>query len=359
MAPSSDWSVVRELRAQLPAGVFELRPWRLLWLPVHLAIVGAATFLIATRDVDFFTPLLSIVIGFSFAGLAFLAHETLHGSVVRRLALRRLVGLVSFAPFCLSPRLWMAWHNRVHHGHTNVPGSDPDAYPTLTEYENDARARLMVEVGAPGLGRFRGLITLLSGLSVQSLHMLIVAQRRGYLPKKQYRIALAETLSTVVFWASIGALIGPLAFLFAFVLPLALANAVVMAHIVTNHSLSRTGENLDDLDTSLSVTVPRWFDFYTLGFGYHVEHHMFPAMSGGSAPVVHRELLRRYPERYQVLPLWRALWLVHRTPRVHTETGRLVDPKTRRSVPTLPRLNRLETGSRPSDPPPSARLLLT
>lgn len=328
------------------------------WLPVHVALVSAATFLIATHDFSWFTPLLSLVIGASFAGLAFLAHETLHGSVVKRLWLRRLVGFVSFAPFCLSPRLWMAWHNRVHHGHTNVPGSDPDAYPTTQEYENDARARLMVEAGAPGLGRLRGLITLFCGLSVQSLHMLITARRRGYLPTKQYCVALLETLGAVALWTGVALLVGPLAFLFVFVVPLALGNAVVMAHIVTNHSLSRTGEGLDDLDTSLSVTVPRWFDFYTLGFGYHVEHHLFPSMSGGAAPVVHRELLRLYPERYQALPLGRALWLVHQTPRVHTDTGRLVDPKTSRSVPTLPRLNRLETGSRPSDPPPSARLLL-
>lgn len=64
-------------------------------------------------------PLLSLVIGTSFAGLTFLGHETLHGAVLRGRALPRLVGFIGFLPFVISPRLWVAWHNRVHHGNTN------------------------------------------------------------------------------------------------------------------------------------------------------------------------------------------------------------------------------------------------
>ena len=74
-------------------------------------------------------------------------------------------------------------------------------------------------------------------------------------------------------------LVGPLPFLFAFGLPLVVANCIVMAFILTNHSLSPlTGVN-DALANSLSVTTPRFVEWLTLGFGFHVEHHIFAAMS--------------------------------------------------------------------------------
>jgi fatty acid desaturase len=61
--------------------------------------------------------------------------------------------------------------------------------------------------------------------------------------------------------------------------PLLVANAIVMAFILTNHSLSPRVEIDDPLASGLSVTVPRWLEWITLRFGYHVEHHLFPAMS--------------------------------------------------------------------------------
>src|SRR5690606_1223425 len=113
----------------------------------------------------------------SFAGLAFLAHELLHGAIVRDRRVRRVLGGLCFAPFAISQRLWTAWHNREHHLHTNQPGRDPDAYPTLEEYNENRSARLMVELGAPGLGRLRGLVTLFTGLSVQNFQVLVTARR--------------------------------------------------------------------------------------------------------------------------------------------------------------------------------------
>src|SRR5204862_6715984 len=120
-----------------------------------------------------------------------------------------------------------------------------------------------------------------------------------YLSRRQLTWAVAETLLGVAVWAALGVAIGPLPFLFAFVIPLMIGNAVVMSYIFTNHSLSPLGDVNDPLLNSLSVTTPRVLEILHLQFGYHVEHHLFPAMSGRHARRVREELVRLWPDRYQ------------------------------------------------------------
>ena len=120
-----------------------------------------------------------------------------------------------------------------------------------------------------------------------------------------------------------------------FVLPLIFANTIIMAYILTNHGLSPLTEVNDPLAHTLSVTVPKWFEIATLGFGFHVEHHLFPAMSTHRAPAV-RDLLRaRYPTRYQSMSLATAVVELHRTSRIYSDATTLVDPTTGTTWPTL------------------------
>jgi fatty acid desaturase len=274
----------REIRPLLRPGAFAPAHSRLLWLPVHFAVIGLSTAALAGHWVSWWlAPLFSLVIGLSFSGLTFLGHETLHGAVVRERRVRRLVGFLGFLPFVVSPRLWIAWHNQVHHGNTNRAGVDPDAYPTLDEYDQSRSVRIATDYGAPGRRRLRGALSLLIGFTVQSTHMLLVAGKRRYLSPREHAWAVIESLFGVALWASLACLIGPLPFLFAFALPLVVANAVVMAFILTNHSLSPlTGDN-DALANSLSVTTPRLVEWLTLGFGVHVSHHLVAAWTARHA----------------------------------------------------------------------------
>lgn len=343
-------SVEGELRRELPTEVFSPRRVRLLWLPVHLGtIVGAFWFHgeIARWGL---LPVASLFVGLAFGGLLFVGHETLHGAIVRNRFWMRVVGFLCMTPLNLSPRLWMAWHNRTHHPNTNRPGKDPDAYPTREEYERSSLARFTLDVAAPGEGRARGLLTHLVGFSLQSAHVLLAAKGLG-LSRRQRVFVWLETLAMVALWTNVAFLVGGTSFFWLYGVPLLIANAIVMTFIVTNHSLSRTGDHVDTLESSLSVTVPRFVDLYTLGFGYHVEHHLFPTMSHYHGPRVRELLRRRYPSRYQSLPLGRALRLLYRTPRVHLAPDRLWSPKTGAVHPTLPEL----LGPRVDAAPASAR----
>jgi fatty acid desaturase len=309
---------------------------RLLWLPVHYAVVTLCTIAIARSWVALpYQLALSLLIGASFAGLTFVGHEALHGAIVRSRPGRRLVGWLGFLPFAVSPRLWEAWHNRVHHGHTNHPGIDPDAYPTLAEYSASRSLQRVTDWLSPGRGRAAGVISLLVGFSVQSTHMLVAARRQKFLSRREYGIALFESGTSWLLIAGLACAIGPLPFLLAFGLPLLVGNSIIMSLILTNHSLSPHTDVNDPLINSLSVSGPRVLEWLTLGFGFHVEHHLFPAMSGRHARELRSIVRARWPERYQGMPYLRALWLLHRSPRVYRNDTTLVDPVRGDVWPTL------------------------
>ena len=306
-----------------------------MWLAVHLATAVAGIVAVALGVGGLWlAPLLALVIGHGFAGMAFVAHETLHGSVVQGRRLRHAIGWFGFLPFALSPTLWVGWHNRVHHGHTMEDGVDPDAYPTLERYARSLRTRVGDHM-TPGRGRWAGVMTLAVGFTVQSLTILVQGRRAARLSRRQHLRSIAETALGVAVWAVVGAAIGPAPFLFAFVIPLLVGNALVITYILTNHSLSPLTAVNDPLVNSLSVTTPRLVSALHLQFGYHVEHPLFPAMSPRHASRVRDELVRLWPERYQSMPLWRAFGRLWSTARVYATPRVLHDPRSGRAWPAL------------------------
>jgi fatty acid desaturase len=327
---------VRQVKPLLPAAAFAPARSRALWTPIHYANIFALTWALASGWVPWpLWPVVSLAIGGSMAGVTFVAHEALHGGVVRGRVLIRLIGFLGFMPFCVSPQLWTAWHNRAHHNHCGQPVDDPDMYPTLAEYRASGRIRFFVNAFSLGCRRWRGGLSLILGFTVQSAHQLIVATTRGFLSANQRRLAIAETALGVAVWATVAALVGFVPFLFVFVLPLLVGNTIIMAFILTNHSLSPLVSVNDPLVTGLSVTAPRWVEWLTLRFGFHVEHHLFPAMSSRHAHLVRTLVRARWPERYQAMSLGKALGELHRTARVYKDAVTLIDPRTGREFPTI------------------------
>ena len=319
---------VHTLRSQIPSAAFEPATSRLLFIPCHVAVIAMAIVAVARGWLPWPTfPIASLAIGASFACLTFVAHEAAHGGIVRGRRARYVACWIGFLPFALSPRLWMAWHDRVHHANANA-AADPDMYPTLAEYRASRRIRFVVDAFSLGRRRWRGALSLVLGFSVQSAHQLVAARRYGFLATRAWRRALAETALAVALWAALAWLVGGVLFCVVFVAPLLIANAIVMAFILTNHNLSPRVAINDPLISGLSVTVPRWMEWITLRFGFHVEHHLFPAMSSRHARSV-RELVRQlWPERYQSMSLRRALGELHRTARVYKDAITLVDPRS-------------------------------
>ncbi|HEX4449416.1 MAG TPA: fatty acid desaturase [Kofleriaceae bacterium] len=279
-------------------------------------------------------PLMALLIGSVSAFLTFVTHELLHGGVVRDKRLQIALGWIGFAPLVGSPHLWIAWHNRSHHANTSMT-DDPDAYATLDRYAARRSTRFSVDTFSLGGGRWRGVLSLLLGFTVQSIDQLVSASRRGMISRRDHVLAYIETGLGVALWTAVALIVGLVPFLFVFVLPLFVTNAWVMAFILTNHSLSPRLPINDPLVNSLSVTTSRIVAWLTLDFGYHVEHHLFPAMSSRHARAVRALVEERWPERYQSMPLWQAIRRLHRTARVYQDPITLFDPRTQRGYPTL------------------------
>jgi fatty acid desaturase len=324
------------LRPALPATVFEPATSRVLWLPFHIAVISTIAWAITTGRLPApLWPVASIVIGFCLGGLVFLGHETMHGGVVRGRSAIKIVGFLSLLPFTLSPTLWTNWHNRVHHNHCAQPGKDPDMYPTMIEYETQKAARIMADYFGLGRRRLLSIASLLFGFTGQSQQMLWGAREKGILSPGLHRRALLEFAAGVAIWTTLAFVVGFVPFLFIYLLPLVVANTMVMMFIMTNHNLNPLTEINDPLVNSLSVTLPRTVEWLTLDFGFHTEHHLFPTASGRHGREIRDAILVHYPERYQSMPLTTALVKLYNTARVYKDNTTLIDPPSGNTWPTL------------------------
>lgn len=324
------------VRPELPPETFQPARSRLLWLPVHVAIIATIAWaLVAGHVPSLLWPVASLVIGGCLAGLVFLGHELLHGGVVRGKGPIRWFGFFCLLPFTLSPTLWTGWHNRVHHNHCAQPGKDPDMYPTLLEYETQRAARIMADYFGLGRRRLLSLLSLFFGFTGQSQQMLWKAREKGILSPGLHRRALLEFALGVAFWAGLAFVVGFVPFIFIYLLPLVVANSIVMMFIMTNHNLSPLTPINDPLVNSLSVTLPRPLEFLTLDFGYHVEHHLFPTASTRHGRTIRAVLRDKYPNRYQSMPLTSALYQLYITARVYKDDVTLIDPPSGKTFPTL------------------------
>ena len=326
----------REVRRYLPSEIFEPARSRLVWLPVHLAVIAGAAAIVVLRVPPWYVALLcALVAGHSWGCLGFLAHEAMHHAVIRNRAIEKLVGYAGFGIYGLSPTLWVAWHNQAHHGNTGKPVADPDGFATLRFWEKSRIVRAL-ETFAPGSRRVQSALFLFVWFSVHSLLVLFFhSERNGYYARVSRRTVYAESGAMLAFWIGVLTLVGPWSFIFVYVVPLLVANAMVMSYIATNHFLNPLTETNDPLANTLSVTAPRWLERLHLQFGYHVEHHLFPTVSGRHAPAV-RDLLRRlYGDRYLTMPHTRALRLLYARPKLHDGHDVLIDPRTRERFAVL------------------------
>ncbi len=319
----------REIRQHLAPAVFQPASARLLWLPVHLAIIAGLAWYIVQGAPPWYVALpCALLAGHSWGCLGFLAHEAMHHALTKNRTLEQLVGYCGFGIYGLSPTLWAAWHNQAHHGNTGKPVTDPDGFGTL-RFWRASRLLRALETFTPGSRHKRSAVFLFMWFSVHSLLVLVFHSRRnGYYARISRPVVYTESAVMWAFWLGVLVLVGPWNFLFIYLLPLLVANATIMSYIATNHFLNPLTKTNDPLVNSLSVTGPRWLERLHLGFGYHVEHHVFPTLSGRHGPAVREVLVRLYGDRYLTMPHTRALRLLYTRPKLHDRYDTLVDPRT-------------------------------
>lgn len=124
---------------------------------------------------------LSLVIGVAWGMSGLLAHELLHGSIVRSKKLQNAYGFMALLPYMISPTFWRYWHNNLHHSHTQKMAMDPDAYPTQRLFKHSKFAQWMFPV-SPGSGHKRSYLYFFFWFSVN----VMVAQMYFRFRNKAY-----------------------------------------------------------------------------------------------------------------------------------------------------------------------------
>lgn len=296
-------------------------------MPVHLIVIGAAAaFLLTTNAHWGFRLLSAILIGHSYGCLMYLAHEILHGSVVKNSRLQSWLSGLCMLPYCIGPEHWRAWHNRLHHCHTSKSGQDPDSFGNIAMQRQTSFARFVAKL-APGSGYRRSWLFMGYWFSSHALVTLFVHSKLyNYWPPQQRRRQIALFVAMAGFWGAVLTLVGPYHFAFLYVLPMVVANCVQMSYIATNHLFcDETEAQNDPLANSLTVSTPRWINWLHLDFGYHVEHHIFPYVNSKHAPRIQAALKERFGTHYHEMPITRAWRVLYQTPPVHLSRKELVD----------------------------------
>jgi fatty acid desaturase len=234
---------------------------------------------------------------------------------------------LAFAIFLLSPTLWRVWHNHVHHAHTNSEVYDPDNFGTLSRCRLSRWVRFAAAVTL-GEGNWLRLLCVPLWFSAH-VQVVLWAQSRACLgfERLNRNRAIAETLGLVAFWMALCCSFGLDFTLLVVVLPMLVANTIIMSYVATNHLLRPLVIEPDLLETSMSVHTNRWLDIIHFKFSHHVEHHLFPTMSSRHASRVRQKLHEHAADRFLAPAHWAALRLVFATPRIHDGKAALVSPR--------------------------------
>lgn len=324
------------LRKELSEATFRPHQPRLLFIFTVQTLAFALIYSLVVWSIPwYFKALMSITIGYCWAVSGLLAHELLHGSIIRSKFWQDILGFFCFLPYLISPTFWRYWHNRLHHSFTQKSILDPDAYPTLTIFKQSKFIQWMFPF-SPGSGHKRSYFYFFFWFSFNAqIAQHYLRYRNGTFKSLDHSRVNKELALAIIIHIAALTLIGPTHWVWAVLIPFFVMNYIPFSYISTNHNLSPLTKKNDPLVNSLTVTNNPILEYLHVNFGYHVEHHLFPTMNGIHAKKVHKLLQENYADKYQIMPKWKALVALYKTPRIYKNDRELVHPYTGKTHPTL------------------------
>jgi fatty acid desaturase len=284
------------LRQELKlAGVFEpheLRNWlKLAFLlgVVAFCLVGIITY--GWIAALFLCPVASV---FATAA-AMLGHEGSHKSFSSSPTRNAVIAYLAFPMFSgLSAMYWREKHDRLHHGHPNVEGKDPDVkpWPFVSSKADHERAtpRLRWFQRSFQSWAFWPMSTLMAlGMRRSSLiHLAQWPKRHGF--DRGWWIEVLSLTVHYTAWLVIPSLIwGPLAAFLVYSAIWAgvgvfLALVFAPAHIGLPLMKEQNNDWLHQLETTRNLELPKIISFFFIGLDYQAEHHLFPKITHQNLP---------------------------------------------------------------------------
>ena len=308
-------AVLGSLRAELrAAGVFDHCEGRT-WLKLGAMLFATAACLAATARFGVLAAVVLVpVASVLCTSIAMIGHEGSHRSFSASPLRSALLVYLTFPLFSgLSALYWHHKHDRLHHGHPNVEGMDPDIRPfPFTSSAGDYQAcgpkeRWFQRHFQKWL--FWPMSTLMAlGMRRSSLLYLL------RYPNKRERAWWLEAACMIVHysaWLVVPSLVwGPLAAFGVYaavwgLVGMFLALVFAPAHMGLPVLAAQHHDWLHQIETTRDLELPRVISFFFIGLDYQVEHHLFPK-------IPHQHL----PRAAEITAAWcaRAKLRYHRVP---------------------------------------------
>jgi fatty acid desaturase len=310
------------LRAELrAAGVFDHHEARS-WLKLGFLLGTVGVCLVVIVIYGWIAALVLVPIAAVFAtAAAMVGHEGSHRSFSKSPVRNALVAYLTFPLFGgLSALYWREKHDRLHHGHPNVEGVDPDIRPfpfasTRMEHERCGPKERWFQRNFQKWA-FWPMSTLMAlGMRRSSLvHLYHYPKRHGR--DRGWWIELACQITHYTAWLVIPSLIwGPLAAFLVYssiwaLVGVFLALVFSPAHIGLPIVTEQNNDWIHQLETTRNLQLPRLISFFFIGLDHQVEHHLFPKIPHQNLPraaKITEAFCKRHGITYMSVPYLYAL----------------------------------------------------
>jgi len=296
------------LRAELRAnGCFEhheLRSW------LKLAVLGAclAACLVAMAHVPTWIALLLVPIaGVVATSISMIGHEGSHKSFSKSPWRNQLITYLAFPMFSgLSSLYWHNKHDRLHHGHPNVEGVDPDIkpFPFVSSRGDHDRSPAQLRWFQRNLQKtaFWPMSTLMAlGMRRSSLIYLAKYPKEHGFTKPWFAevacLVVHYTCWMVLPMLAFGPLVGIAMYSLVWgVVGVCLALVFAPAHMSLPITAGQNHDWVHQLETTRNLALPKFVSFFFIGLDYQVEHHLFPKIPHKNLPRA-AEITRAWCER--------------------------------------------------------------
>jgi len=310
------------LRAELrDAGVFEHRELRS-WLKLAVMTTALAGSLYGISQWGVLGALLLVPVAAVLStSIAMCGHEGSHRSFSASPLRNAMLTYVAFPLFSgLGALYWRNKHDRLHHGHPNVEGLDPDIrpFPFVSSKGDHERCNRGEQWFQRTMQRWAFWpMSMLMAIGMRRASIVYAAQ---YVREKGIDRAwlLEVTCMTLhyVLWILVPILIwGPFAALAIYgslwgLVGIFLALVFAPAHIGLPIVNDQHRDWLHQLETTRDLELPKVVSIFFIGLDYQAEHHLFPKIPHHNLPLaakITREWCARTGTVYKSEPYLHAL----------------------------------------------------
>ncbi|MEO8698472.1 MAG: acyl-CoA desaturase [Kofleriaceae bacterium] len=281
-----------ELRA---AGLFEHREIRS-WLKLGVLLGTTALCLTAMIVLGPWAALPAIPIAAVMCtSTAMLGHEGSHRSFSKSPFRNALLVYIAFPLFSgLGALYWHNKHDRLHHGHPNVEGKDPDIkpFPFVSSRGDHEQCGSGERWFQRNFQRwlFWPMSTLMAlGMRRSSiLYLARYPKEHGF--SRAWFIEAGCMIAHYGGWLVLPSLIwGPLVTLAVYaaiwgIVGVLLALVFAPAHIGLPIMEQQNHDWLHQVETTRNLELPRFISYFFIGLDYQVEHHIFPKIPHQNLP---------------------------------------------------------------------------